>query len=111
MKALIGANLKLFREAASYTQNHVAQFLGIDRGAYANYESGTREMPYDLMEKICELYGISLSSLFEEDPAVIASELCCAFRIETPSPEDISEISNFKNIVRNYLKMCDYQNG
>lgn len=108
MKALIGANLKLFREAANYTQIYVAQFLGIDRGAYANYEAGSREMPYELMEKACDLYGIPLSSLFEEDPIKIENELFCAFRVDNPNMADIKEISQFKTIVRNYLKMCSY---
>lgn len=108
MKALIGANLKLFREAADYTQSYVAQYLGIERGAYANYESGAREMPYTLIEKICDLYGIAISSLFEEDPMDNASELCCAFRIDTPDHHDIAAISDFRKIVRNYLKMSDY---
>lgn len=108
MKALIGANLKLFREAANYTQHYVAEYLGIERGAYANYESGNREIPYPLMEKVCELYGIPLSSLFENDTMKIENELFCAFRVNTPDHRDIQEIALFKAIVRNYLKMASY---
>ena len=108
MKTIVGENLKRFRIASDYSQSDVAEYINIDRGAYANYESGSREMPYQLVLKVCELYGISLSMLFDEDPSKIENELVCAFRIKEINTEDIKEMSHFKNIVRNYLKMCAY---
>jgi transcriptional regulator with XRE-family HTH domain len=108
MKTIVSENLKKFRDSSDYSQLDVAQFLGIERGAYANYESGSREMPYVLVLKICELYGISVSSLFEEDFSKIENEIFCAFRLKNPNNKDIAEMSQFKNVVRNYLKMCSY---
>ena len=108
MKTIVGENLKRFRNASDYNQLDVANYLNIDRGAYANYESGLREMPYELILKVCELYGISFSALFEEDLSKIENELVCAFRVKNPSDEDIKEMSLFKNVVRNYLKMHSY---
>ena len=108
MKNIVSENLKNFRDSSDYSQLDLAQFLGIERGAYANYESGSREMPYELVLKICELYGISISSLFEEDYSKIEDEIFCAFRLKNPNKEDIAEMSLFKNVVRNYLKMCSY---
>lgn len=108
MKTIVGENLKRFRNASDYSQLDVANFLNIERGAYANYESGLREMPYELILKVCAFYGISLSSLFEEDEMKIENELVCAFRVKDPSIEDINEMSHFKDVVRNYLKMLSY---
>ena len=108
MKTIVGENLKRFRNASDYNQSDVADYLNIERGAYANYESGLREMPYELILKVCEFYGIALSSLFEEDPGKIENDLICAFRIKESNNEDIKEMSLFKNVVRNYLKMCSY---
>jgi transcriptional regulator with XRE-family HTH domain len=110
MKTIVGKNLKHFREASEYTQLEVATYLSIDRGAYANYESGAREMPFDLLLKVCEFFGIAMSSLFEEDEKKIENDLVCAFRLKNPNNEDIKEISHFKNVVRNYLKMTSYYN-
>lgn len=110
MKTIVGENLKRFRDASEYTQDEVATYIGIVRGAYANYETGAREMPYDMLLKVCELYGIALSSLFEEDVKKIEDDLVCAFRVKDPNIGDIKEISHFKNVVRNYLKMCSYHN-
>lgn len=108
MKTVESKNLKLFRESLNFTQERVASYLGIDRGAYANYESGNREMPYQLMEKVCELYGIGLISLYEEDEQKVKDELVCAFRTDNLNDDDLREISNFKKIVRNYLKLKNY---
>jgi len=108
MKTIVSENLKRFRQSSDYNQLHVAEYLEIDRGAYANYESGAREMPYELIQKVCELYGIAISSLFEEDFSKIENEIFCAFRLKNPAKEDVEEMSHFKNVVRNYLKMCSY---
>ena len=108
MKKVVGANLKKFRIASDYTQLEVAVFLGIDRGAYANYELGEREMPFELLKKICDLYGVAMSILFETDEAKINSDLVCAFRLKEQDVESIKAISEFKDIVRSYLKMKSY---
>jgi transcriptional regulator with XRE-family HTH domain len=106
MKTIVGKNLKLFREAAEYKQQQVADMLGIDRGAYANYESGNREMPFKLLTEICEIYGISLSTIFEEEVATLEKDFMCAFRKSKTNNEDQKEINDFKTVVRNYMKIC-----
>jgi transcriptional regulator with XRE-family HTH domain len=105
MKQRVGNNLRLLREKLNYTHEDVANYLGIERGAYANYDCGNREMPYDLMLKVCELYGLPLSALFEEDVAKLEEDLICCFRTDSLSKSDRKEIAWFKNIVRNYLKI------
>ncbi|MDR0682623.1 MAG: helix-turn-helix domain-containing protein [Dysgonamonadaceae bacterium] len=107
MKQIIGNNLRSLREKFHYTYEDIANYLGIERGAYANYDCGNREMPYELMLKVCELYGISLSHLFEEDVVKLDDELICCFRTDSLSEQDRKEIAWFKNIVRNYLKITE----
>ena len=60
MSNTIATNLKKLREAARYTQDEVAQALGITRSAYSNYESGEREAPYDVLEKVSDLFGCDM---------------------------------------------------
>lgn len=107
MKKIVGKNLKLFREASNYTQQEIADKLGIDRGAYANYEAGNREMPFNLMTLIGETYGINLTVLFEEDTANLEKDFICAFRKNKISDEDQKEINLFKIAVSNYLKVIN----
>ena len=87
---IIGRNMKALREANSYTQEQVAAYLGINRSAYANYETGEREAPIDVLEKACNLFGCEMELLFDPDNL---------------SENDLREVSTFKEIVLNYMKM------
>lgn len=104
MKTIIGRNLKLFRNASGYTEQMLADLLGIQRSAYANYEAGTREMPLPQLEKVSDLFGCELSSLFEEN-AREEDILLSAFRATDLLPSDLSQIADFKGVVKSYLKM------
>ncbi len=101
----ISRNLKKLRETARYTQDEVAHALGITRSAYSNYESGDREMPYDVIEKASDFFGCDMMVLFEDNENVDAMILASAFRIDGIAPEDAGEIMRFKDIVKSYLKM------
>lgn len=105
MKTVIGRNLKSLRTANGYTQEKVSEFLGINRSAYANYESGEREAPLEILEKAVALFGCELGLLFEEDKNVVDEMLTCAFRADDINTNDMKEIAEFKNLVLNYLKM------
>jgi hypothetical protein len=101
----ISRNLKKLREIARYTQDEVAHALGITRSAYSNYESGDREMPYDVIEKASDFFGCDMMVLFEDNENVDAMIFASAFRIDGIAPEDAGEIMRFKDIVKSYLKM------
>lgn len=102
---VVGSNLKALREANGYTQEQVASFLGVQRSAYANYETGDREAPIELLEKASKLMGCELELLFDEDKDAVRNMLKCAFRADNLSVNDMKEVAAFKNIVLNYLKM------
>ncbi len=59
----IKEKLKDLREEAGLMQKEVAQFLGITRGAYTNYELGTREPSLDMIVKLCDFYKVSADYL------------------------------------------------
>lgn len=102
---IIGANLKELRKANGYTQEQVADFLGIQRSTYSNYELGDREAPIDILEKMCNLMGCEMDMLFNEDISVVKNMLVCSFRATDLRPSDMKAIAEFKSIVLNYLKM------
>lgn len=110
MNLTISSNLKKLREAARFTQEEVAQALGIKRSAYSNYESGEREPSFDILEKVSNLFGCEISIFFEENENADALILATAFRIDGMTQEDAAEIMNFKDIVKSYLKMEAIEN-
>lgn len=105
MDRIIARNIKKLREISRYTQSEVAQALGITRSAYSNYESGDREMPYDIIEKASDFFGCDMTALFEENENIDAIILASAFRLDGMTAEDAEEITRFKDIVKSYLKM------
>lgn len=105
MDKTISRNLKKLRETARYTQDEVAKALGITRSAYSNYESGDREVPYDIIEKASDFFGCDMIVLFEENDNVDALILASAFRVDGLEGNDSSEVMRFKDIVKSYLKM------
>lgn len=105
MDTIIGNNLKVFREANGFTQERVASFLGIERGTLSNYELGTRDTPVNVIMKLSDLYGVEMADFFEEDEVKIKDALVCSFRMETLSDKDMAVVSNFKEVVKSYLKM------
>lgn len=105
MSNVIGKNLAIFRKANRFTQEQIASYLGIQRSAYSNYESGDREPSLDILEKAATLLGCNLSMFFEEDEKVVEHMLVGAFRVEDLSVADMQEVAAFKKVVMNYLKM------
>ena len=65
MNKIIGQNLYKLRKANNFTQEQIADYLGINRSTYSNYELGEREMPFDLLEQAADLLGCELSILLE----------------------------------------------
>lgn len=104
-RTIISKNIKRMREACRFTQEQVSQFLGIGRSAYSNYETGDRELPLEVMEKLADLYGCDLFLLYEEDADIVKNMLTTAFRVDDLSADDMKQIADFKAVVKNYLKM------
>lgn len=99
--------LKLFRDASGFTQEQVAAFLDIERGALSNYELGSREVPMQVLISLSNLYGVDIADFYEQDKTKLKYALCCSFRLDNLSADDLMEIADFKDVVKSYLKMVN----
>ncbi len=102
---IIGNNLKELRKRLGYTQEEIAQAIGIKRAAYSNYEDGTREMPYDTLEKAADFLGCEAYLLFEDSPSAKNEMFATAFRLTGLTDSDYQEIIRFKDIVKTAVKL------
>jgi len=102
---MLGETLKQLREANNYKQEDVSDYLGIKRSTYSNYETGDREAPLMVLEKLASLYGCDLYDLECEDKDVLQGVIACAFRVDSLSVEDMKQVAAFKQLVMNYVKM------
>ena len=101
----VAKNLKTLRDANGYTQEKLAEYLGINRSAYANYESGSREAPLAVLEQLADLYGCDLYSLYESSENWEDVMLAAAFRVDGLSADDMKQVAAFKRIGMNDMKM------
>lgn len=101
----IGVNVHKYRAAQGYTQEQLANLLGVTREQISNYEKGIRNIPVTSLNKLADLFGVELEELLEENSTVADTNLAFAFRSQSITDTDIKSIAEFKRIVFNYLKM------
>jgi len=102
---IVGRNIKAIREKMGYTQEVLADYLGITREEVSYYENGNRTVPSKIITKIAGLFAIDEFDLFEEDDVLSKINLALAFRADHLNGEDLKTIASFKSIAMNYLKM------
>jgi transcriptional regulator with XRE-family HTH domain len=106
----IGRNIKRFRERLGLSQEQIAEYLGIARESISYYENGKREIPVEVLNKLCDVYGIDLDMLLEEDEQNQEVDIALAFRKDELTGSDLEQIASFQKIVKNYLKIQKLKN-
>ncbi len=89
-------NLRLLRRACGFSQEEVANVLGVDRSAYSYYESGKTEPNMKNLVKIARMYRVSTDTLLDNEG--FAATLCV-------DNEQVPETNMPVVILRN-LKQC-----
>jgi len=103
--AIIGKNIKSYRTKLQLTQEEVAKFLGFSREYVSLLESGEREIDLKKLELLADLFGVELINLLEENNELVSADLVFAYRSDEMSDNDIQQISEFRKIIKNYIKM------
>ena len=62
---IVGNNIKEARKAAGYTQQQVADIMLMTQQQYSRFENGVFELNYAQIIKLCQLFNITASDLFE----------------------------------------------
>ena len=103
--AIIGRNVKNYRENLHYTQDAIAKFLGVKREVISYYENGKREIDLLKLEKLADLFNIELEDLLNDDSTIREPKIAFAFRSDGLNESDLEKISEFQRIIKNYSKM------
>lgn len=69
MKNMISDNLSALRKRNSFSQEEVAEKIGVSRQAVAKWESGETVPDLKNSMALAELYGVSLDALIHHDPS------------------------------------------
>ncbi len=64
---ILGQNIRKYRQAKKYTQEQMAERIGISTTFYANLERGTKGVSIFVLRRIADVLKISVDSLLYED--------------------------------------------
>ncbi len=101
---VVGGNIKRLRKEHGFTQEHIAQFLGIDQTLVSKVENGQRSIGVSALEALCDLFFCSLDDLIGESASV--SQKAVAFRSEGLGGKDLESIAAVGRIARNLEEMA-----
>ena len=62
-------NLVMLRNMNGYSQEYIAEKIGISRQAYAKWENGTTVPDIEKCSRLAELYGLTIDSLIKTQTA------------------------------------------
>ncbi len=51
--------IRELREERDLTQQQIADTLNCKQNTYQQYESGRRQIPLEILKKLCKFYGVS----------------------------------------------------
>lgn len=67
----IGTNIKRLRNRTKFSQQEIADELGIDRVTYSNWENEATCIKSQYIPKLAEIYGVDIQDLFSEDKSFL----------------------------------------
>ena len=63
----IGTNLKRLRSKTKYSNQDIADLLGVDRNTYANWENETTDVKSQFIPQLADIFKVKIQDLFEEE--------------------------------------------
>jgi len=103
-KKKIGAQLRDLRNKRGWTQEDVAEKIGISRSAVANIELGKRGLTLETLRKCCDAFSIDISYFAiesdEDDVVDVLERLRAVFRDVSDSEREMM----LREIMRYYLE-------
>lgn len=104
MSKVLSDNLKKFRQQKNYTQEQVADVLGVSSHTISRWECNKTLPDVSILPEIAKLYCVSIDDLFKEHSVAYenyAQRLASVFEA-THDPEDfIRADSEFKKLLKN----------
>lgn len=68
----LASNIKIIREHKDFKQIEVADYIGVDKSAYSKIEKGTRAITVIELQKMAELFAMSVDQILNYDGGVPA---------------------------------------
>ncbi len=73
MNKLLGSRIKELRIAKGFTQEYIADLIGVSRQKFARIESGENSINFDILSQISQILDVSVNDItrvLDESPTV-----------------------------------------
>lgn len=104
----LGSRLRRVRESRGYTQEEVAELLGIPRSSVVQIESGNRSVDSLELMKLSEAFGFEPKDLFADEFSEQRDSVTALFRAEPQAATDkklIQAISKWSGLCRQFTSL------
>ncbi len=68
---MYGEKIKMIRELRNYSQEHMADSLGIKQNMYSRIENNQTKLTAEVLQKISNILGVSPLDIMNHQPAII----------------------------------------
>ena len=98
---MLGKRLEELRTEKRMTKKEVADYLQIDQSTYGKYELGKRQPDYETLDKLANLFNVSVDYILCRTNVRTPIETIAAHHDgEDWTEEELEEIERFKEFVR-----------
>lgn len=60
----IAKNIRFYRKKSGFTQKALAEKIGVNNSAVSNWESGQNSIDIEVLCKVCDVLGVSISEIY-----------------------------------------------
>lgn len=104
----LSSNIKCLRRKAGFSQEELAQKIGLNRGNIASYENGTAEPKICNLLKLSKIFGVSIIDLTMKDLHDEVNQIEAKLKYENLNGSDPRQIAHFNEKAD---KLEDYLEG
>ncbi len=66
-----GSKIRAFRMLRGYSQEHMANLLGIEQSKYSRIETNQQKLTADILEEIAKALGVTIADITSNEPVII----------------------------------------
>lgn len=81
----VGTNLRKLRSKTKFSQQEIADMLGLDRNTYTNWENEITDIKSQYIPKLAEIFQVKVQDLFDESQKSTVSNTQDSFEMHDHS--------------------------
>jgi transcriptional regulator with XRE-family HTH domain len=68
---MYGSKIRAFRMLRGYTQEYMADALGVEQSTYSRIETNQQKLTTDMLEGIAKALGVTIADISSNEPVII----------------------------------------